>query len=790
MYHAVRACDISSILFCLLFRSPSPPPSLFLTLLFSFSSLHCFFCFCRLYVSPGTKCGFTEEFPFVPLKDVPLRTNLPLVPVAGCRFCVPFATATIGPERFVLFFFAQQWLSRTPLLVESTLPFHAPEFDKIRLDHFEPAIAQGLKEHSKEIDAIAHNAETASFANTVERLELSGELLRRTLKVFHNLCTANTTPELQELERKYAPVLSGHHDSIYLNKDLYERVKAVEQSDLSPLSAEQQRLVTLTLQRFEIAGSHLGAAEKEELKAINQRLATLTTEFGNAMLEARNKGSLLLHNELELEGLSADAVAKAKADAEKLGHPPGTYLLTLINTVQQPMMTQITNRETRRKLLEASLQRATHTDGKSVDTTPMLEEMVRLRLRKAKLMGYKTFTEWKLLDQMANQSSAQQLLKDVSAHAITKAEEEAAEIRAYMKEAGITHELEPWDWCYYQELVRKKKYALDEKEVMPYMEFITVLEQGAFYAATELYGITFSKRTDIPMYDPDVLCYEVFDVDKTPLALFCVDPYARENKKGGAWMTSCVTQSVIHNTRPVVYNCLNIEKPPSGKPTLLSAKHIKTIFHEFGHGLHGMLSMQTYSSLSGTSVSRDFVEFPSQINEKWALYDKVLRHYAVHYETKKPIPDDIVRKMKASELFGVGFHSVELMKASVIDLDWHMVSDEKDFLPAAEMEAKALERYGLTYPLIPPRYTSSIFAHIFAGGYASGYYAYTWAKVLDCDGFEYFLQNGGLTRENGAKFRETVLSVGNSIDSNIAFRNFTGRDPTIAAYLRLTGLKA
>eukprot|EP00796_Vickermania_ingenoplastis_P007826 gene7828-5459_t len=572
-----------------------------------------------------------------------------------------------------------------PFFTQSALPYHAPDFRRIQHEHYEPAILQGLKEQEEEISAIANNTEPPTFENTVEKLELSGELLDRTLHVFMNLCASMTSPEMQALQSKYAPVLSSHQDSIYLNDALYARIKKVKETFGAQLGGERQRLLEVTLQRFEIAGAHLDASAKEELKTINQRLATLTTDFGNALLEARNKGSLLVHNEAELAGLSQDAVATAKADAEKLGHPPGTYLLTLINTVQQPMMTQITNRETRRKLLEASLQRATHTDGEGVDTTPMLEEMVRLRLRKAKLMGYKTFTEWKLLDQMANQSSAQQLLKDVSAHAITKAEEEAAEIRAYMKEAGITHELEPWDWCYYQELVRKKKYALDDNEVKPYMEFITVLEQGAFYAATELYGITFSKRTDIPMYHPDVMCYEVLDSDKTPLALFCVDPYARESKRGGAWMTTFVSQSTLKHQRPVVFN---------------------------------------------------------------------------------------------------------LMKASVIDLDWHMVSDEKDFLPAAEMEAKALQHYGLTYPLIPPRYTSSIFAHIFAGGYASGYYAYTWAKVLDCDGFEYFLQNGGLTRENGAKFRETVLSVGNSIDSNIAFRNFTGRDPTIAAYLRLTGLKA
>lgn len=675
-----------------------------------------------------------------------------------------------------------------PFFTESPLPYHAPDFTKIKMEHYDPAIERGMADHKAEIDAIASSKDAPTFENTVEKLELSGALLHRTLSVFMNLCSANTSPEMQKLQRKYAPLLAAHQDGIYMNDALYQRVKAVEEKFGSQLAGEQKRLLEVLMQKFSIAGAHLESAKKEELKVINQRLAELETGFGNALLEARDKGSLLVHDVHELAGLSEDAIATAKADAEKLGHPPGTYLLTLINTVQQPMMVQLTNRETRRKLLEASLNRAVQPAGSNgVNTTGMLEEMAKLRLKKAKLMGYNTFTEWKLLDQMANQATAQQLLKDVSAHAIVKAEQEAEEIRAYMKEAGVTHELEAWDWCFYQELVRKKKYALDDDEVKPYMELFTVLEKGVFFAAEELYGLQFSKRTDLPVYHPDVVCYEVFDSDKTPLALFFIDPYARDSKRGGAWMTNFVNQH--GSQRPIVYNVLNIEKPQAGQPTLLTSDHLRTLFHEFGHGLHGMLAMQQYSSLSGTSVSRDFVEFPSQINEKWALYDKVLRHYAFHYQTKQPIPDELVQKMKASELFGAGFQSTELMKASVIDLDWHMVSDEKQLLPAAEMEAATLKRYGLTFPLIPPRYTSSIFNHIFAGGYSSGYYAYTWAKVLDCDGFEHFLEKGGLSRENGMHFRKTVLSVGNSIDSNQAFRNFTGRDPSIEPFLRLTGLK-
>lgn len=679
-----------------------------------------------------------------------------------------------------------------PFFTVSSLPYHVPDFQKIHLEHYEPAFEKGFEEQRKEIDAIVSNPEAPSFENTVEKFENSGELLHRVSQVFFNLCSANTSKELKEIQSKFSPKLTAHRDSIYLNSALFHRLQAVEEKEGAQLSNEKKRLLEVLKQDFLLSGTHLDEKEKEELKKINERLATLSTDFGNALLDARDKGSLLVTNVEELEGLSEDAISTAQAEATKLGHPPGTYLLLLINTVQQPMMQQLKNRETRRRLLEASLKRATGESGPDgVNTIPLLEETVRLRLKKAKLMGKQTFTEWKLQDQMAYQESAQNLLKEVSGHAIVKAEEEAAEIRAYMKEAGISHELEPWDWCYYQELVRKKKFLLNDEEVKPYMELYTVLEKGAFFVASELYGLQFEKRAGLPTYDADVACYEVFDAvgDKDrPLALFFFDPYARDSKRGGAWMTQMVSQK--GEQRPVVYNVLNVVKPPPGEPTLLTLTNLTTLFHEFGHALHGILSMQTYTTLAGTNVPRDFVEFPSQINEKWSLQDKVLRHYAFHYATKEPIPDELVKKLQASEKFGVGFHSTELMKASVIDLEWHMATDEKQLLPMREMEAATLKKYGLEFPLIPPRYTSTLFQHIFGGGYASGYYAYTWAKVLDCDGFEYFLQHGGLTAENGTRFRNTVLSVGNSVDPNESFRNFTEHDPSIGAYLRLTGLKA
>jgi len=679
-------------------------------------------------------------------------------------------------------------MDSNPFAVESPLPYHAPDFSRIALEHYEPAIKQGMVEQEGIIDAIVNTREAPTFANTVEALEKSSPMLDRTLGVFLNLCAANTSPDLQALQSKYAPLLAAHRDSVYLNDGLYQRIKEVaSNASIGSLTAEQQRLIEVTLHHFTMAGAHLGAKEKEKLKDINKRLAALTAAFGDALLEARQKGSLVVKNKEELDGLSAEELDAAKEDATKLGHPEGTYVLMLVNTVQQPLMAHLNRRETRRRLLEASMTRATNPE--QVCTTQLLEEMVRLRLQKAKLMGKETFTEWKLQDQMANQTSAHDLLKAVSGAALKKAQQELEELKAFMNEEGITDELQAWDWCYYQEKLRKKKYALDDGEVKPYMELSTVLEQGVFYAASQLYGIRFEKRTDLPVYDADVVCYEVFDKDGTPLALYFIDPYARESKRGGAWMTNYVDQCNHLHQRPVVYNVLNVEKPVSG-PTLLTPDHLRTLFHEFGHALHGMLAMQQYASLSGTSVPRDFVEFPSQINEKWALENSVLKHFAFHYETKQPIPDTLVEKMKAAELFGAGFHTMELMKASVIDLAWHMVSEEKAFQPTAEMEKAALAAHGLTFPIIPPRYTSSIFAHIFAGGYSSGYYAYTWAKVLDCDGFEYFLQHGGLTRENGEHFRQSVLSVGNAVDPNVSFEKFTGhREPSLDAYLRLCGLQ-
>lgn len=676
--------------------------------------------------------------------------------------------------------------STNPFSSPSTLPYQAPDFTKIQPSHYEPAILKGIEAHVAEVDAITANPAEPTFDNTMRQFECSGEQLSRVLGVFFNLCAAHKSPELQELELKYTPILAGHHDKINFNEALYERIKRVNETEGPRLTGEDKRLLEVIMQKFSIAGAHLNKSQKERMEAINQRLAQLQTEFNNALLTARNKGSLVVTRVEELDGLSADELEAAKADAEKLGYPSGSHVLLLVNTVQQPLMTKLKNRETRRKLLEASLKRAEQPAG-GVHTAPLVEEMARLRLEKAQIMGYESFSDWKLLDQMADKASAKKLLQEVSAHAVVKAEEEAEEIRAYMKEQGVTHELEPWDWCYYQEQVKQQKHSINEEEVKQYLELETVLEKGLFYTAGVLYGLRFVRRTDIPTYHDDIIGFEVFDeVTNEPMALFFLDPFARESKRGGAWMTSMVDQK--KGQRPVVFNVLNIEKPAPGKPTLLTLDHLRTLFHEFGHALHGMLAMQEYGTLSGTAVSRDFVEFPSQINEKWAVDAKVLAHYAIHHETKQPMPAALIEKIRASEKFGVGFHSMELMKASVIDLHWHTVTDPSQLLPAAEMEKQALQQYGLTFPLIPPRYTSSIFAHIFGGGYSSGYYAYTWAKLLDCDGFEWFLAHGGLTREAGTHFRETVLSKGNSVEASVAYRNFTGRDPSIDAYLRLTGL--
>lgn len=673
-------------------------------------------------------------------------------------------------------------LSSNPLMKKSSLQYQAPEFDKIKDEHFKQALDYGLKVQQVEIQKIAHQNTTPTFENTVLALENSGEVLNRTKLIFSNLTGSNTNSTLQSLDEEFAPKFAAQEDMIYLNDQLYQRFKAV---DTSKLDAESKRLTEFYLQKFEIAGADLTTAQKEEVKKVNSELATLSTQFSNKLLDARKNGGVLINDVKELDGLTSDEIAAASADAKAAGHE-GKYLLTLLNTTQQPLLQNLKNRATREKLFKASWNRAEK--GNADDTRSILEKQARLRLQKAKLLGKNSFAEWKLQDQMAqNPEKAMNLLAQLAAPAVETAKRESEEIQDLIdrQKGGFT--VQPWDWNFYSEQVRKAKYDLDENQIKPYFEVNTVLEKGVFFAAEKFYGITFKKRNDLPVYHPDVVTYEVFDRDGKSLAIYYLDFYTRDNKNGGAWMSNFVEQSHLNGTKPVIVNVFNYQKPAEGKPSLISYDDVSTMFHEFGHTLHGLFANQKYVSISGTNTPRDFVEFPSQINEFFALEPAVLKNYALHYQTKQPMPQSLVDKIKKAATFNQGYSTTELVSAATLDMNWHSVTDENQLKPTLEFEKNVLNKYGFTLEAVPPRYHTPYFAHIWGGGYSAGYYAYMWSDVLNAAAWDYISKNGGMTRQNGDRFRQYILSVGNSVDLNKAFKDFTGKDPDINPLLRNKG---
>jgi peptidyl-dipeptidase Dcp len=673
-------------------------------------------------------------------------------------------------------------LSNNPFLKKSRLQYEAPEFDKIKNEHFKPAFAFGLKQHDAEILKIANNKEAPTFENTIVALEKSGEVLKRALTVFSNLTSANTNPTLQALDEEYAPIFAAHSDKMYLNDNLYKRIKSITENGLD---AESKRLLQYYKQNFEIAGANLSSADKEKLKQINQELASLSTQYSNKLLEARKQGGVFFADAKELDGLSADEIAAAASDAKNAGKE-GQYLLALQNTTQQPLLQNLKNRATREKLFKASWQRAEKGDAN--DTRATIEKLAALRLRKAQVLGKKSFAEWKLQDQMAKTpEAATNLMNQIATPAVETAKREAKDIQDLIDQQKGGFKVEPWDWNFYAEQVRKAKFDLDENQIKPYFEITTVLEKGVFFAAEKFNGLTFKKRTDLPVYHPDVVTYEVFDHDGKSIAIYYLDFYTRDSKNGGAWMSNFVEQSYLLGTKPVIVNCYNYQKPAPGKPSLISYDDVSTIFHEFGHSIHGMFASQKYPSLSGTNVPRDFVEFPSQINEHWALDPVVLKNYAIHYETKQPIPQALVDKIKKASTFNQGYMTTELVSAAELDMDWHTVTQESQLIPVLDFEKQSLTKHGFTLATVPPRYHTPYFAHIWGGGYSAGYYAYLWSETLDNDAWEWISKNGGLTRENGDHFRKYILSVGNSVDLNQAFRDFTGHDPDIKPLLRSRG---
>ena len=671
-----------------------------------------------------------------------------------------------------------------PLLQRSTLQYQAPPFNLIKDEHFKPAFEYALKEHEQEVKKIATNKAKPTFMNTVVALETSGVDLNRATSDFYNLTGSNTNPTLQTIEAEYAPIFSAHNDQIYLNSQLYNRFKAI---NLNSLKGEDRKLTEYYLQKFELAGANLSAADKVKMKQINGELASLSTLYGNKLLIARKNGAVLFDDAKELDGLSSAEIAVAKASATEAGHD-GKYLIGIINTTQQPVLASLKNRASREKVFKSSWYRAEKNDDG--DTREVLEKIARLRLQKANLMGKKSFAEWKLQDQMAQTPApAIALLAKLAAPAVAKANVEAKEIQDLIDTQKGGFKLEPWDWDFYSEQVRKAKYDLDESEIKPYFEIATVLEKGVFFAAKQMYGITFKERNDLPVYNPDVKVYEVFDNDGSSIAIYYLDFYTRDNKNGGAWMNTFVNQSHYLKQKPVIVNVYNFAKPMNGNPSLISFDDVTTMFHEFGHTLHGLFANQQYESLSGTAVPRDFVEFPSQINEHAALDPTVLKNYAIHYKTKEVIPQELINKIKKADTFNKGYVVTELLAASALDMAWHMVEKESDFKPTLEFEKEALTKYGLLVHEVPTRYHTPYFAHIWGGGYSAGYYAYTWSKTLDYTVYDWMQANGGMTRENCERFRKYILSVGNSVDLNKAFKDFIGKDMQVESYLKNAGLK-
>lgn len=673
-----------------------------------------------------------------------------------------------------------------PFSKASTLPFQAPPFDKIKNEDYEPALREGIKQQLNEIKTIADNAAAPTFENTLVALEKSGALLRRVNNAFNAVTGANTNDTLQQLQETIAPELSGVHDEMYLNDKLFKRVETIynNRSNLK-LDQESNRLIEYYYQQFVLAGAKLSGEDKEQMKKLNAEEATLTAKFINQLVNAAKTGALHVEDPAALTGLSQsdkDAFAQDALAKNRSG-----WLIPLQNTTQQPVLQSLSNRNTREQLFNASWMRAEHSD--SNDTRAGIIRIAAIRAQKAKLMGFENYAAWKLQDQMAQTPEAVNKFLNALVPAVTgKAKQEAADIQALIDAQNGGFQLQPYDWEFYAEQVRREKYNLDENEIKPYFELNTVLEKGVFYAANQLYGLTFKERHDIPVYQPDVRVFEVFDQDGTSLALFYCDYFKRDNKSGGAWMSNLVDQSFLLNTKPVIYNVCNFTKPAEGQPALISFDDVTTMFHEFGHALHGMFAHQNYPSLSGTNVARDYVEFPSQFNEHWALDAKVLKNYALHYKTGQPIPQPLVDKIKRASSFNQGYALTEAIAAAALDMQWHTLPAGTVITDADVFEKNALHVTGLDLPQVPPRYRSSYFLHIWGNGYAAGYYAYQWTKMLEEDAYSWFTENGGLTRANGQRFRDMILSRGNTEDYNKMFKDFRGHAPDIKAMEKELGL--
>lgn len=679
-----------------------------------------------------------------------------------------------------------------PFFTKSELPLQAPDFDAIEISHYMPAFEEGMRIHLEEIEAIATQDEEPTFENTIVAMEMSGSLLTRVQRVFFNLTSSHTNAELQKIQAEISPKLAVHSDNISLNADLFQRIETLyDNRDNLELDEQSLKLLEDTRRGFVRSGALLSEEEKQRMREINERMSSLTTEFSQNLLKITQERAVYVPEEDAdmLDGLSEGRLAASKEAAASKDYENG-YLISITNTTRQPILKDLHNRKMRQTIWEASAERGIG-QQEGIDNRPLIKEMVKLRAERAALLGYDNYAAYALEPQTAKSpENALDMLTGLVPAVVSNTKLEAREIEEMMQSEGVEGGVMPWDWAYYAEKVRKEKYDIDQSQVRPYFELNRVLEDGVFYTMNRLYGVTFEERFDLPLYHEDVRTFDVMDEDGEQIGLFYADYVARDSKRGGAWMSSFVSQNGLTGDKPVIVNVLNVEPPAEGEPTLVTFDNVTTLFHEVGHGVHGLFSKVMYPSQAGTSVPRDFVEFPSTFEEDWAIHPEVLENYAYHYETGEPIPADLLQRLIDARNFNQGFDTYEYLAATMLDLEWHMLSEEEaaDDIDVEAFEASALAKYNLDLPAVPPRYRSPYFAHVFAGGYSANYYAYMWSEVLAADAFAFMGTQGGLNRENGMRYREMILSKGGSRDAMEMYREFRGADPDVKHLLKRRGL--
>lgn len=682
--------------------------------------------------------------------------------------------------------------AENPLLSKSPLFLEAPVFSDIKVEHYKPAFEVGMAEQKKEIEAIANSSEKPTFDNTLVAMERTGETLKRVAAIFFNLTNSHTSPELQAVEEEIAPILSSHFDDINLNKKLFARIQAIwNDRNILELNEEQKRLLEEQYQSFVRAGAMLDDAAQQRVRQINEEMSKLTTQFQNNLLAATKERAVIVDDVKQLDGMS-DAEIAAAAEAAKQKGQEGKYLISITNTTRQPILTSLKNRDLRKRVWEASAYRAMGQNG-GVDNRPLVIKLAKLRAEKATLLGFASHAEYALQNQMAKKPEAAfKMLSDLVPQVLAKAKAESKEIQEFMNADGVAGDVQPWDWEYYAEKVRKAKYDFDESLIKPYFELDSVLKNGVFYTFGRLYNVSFRERTDLPVYCEGVRVFDVLNKDGSVIGVFYADYIERDSKRGGAWMDSFVNQSRLLGQKPVVVNVMNISKAAPGEPVLMSLDQVQTMFHELGHGVHGLFSKVEYPTLSGTSVPRDFVEFPSTVHEDWAIDPVVLKNYARHYKTGETIPQEMLERAIAASKFNKGFDTLEYLSAALLDLGWHsMKADDVPTSPedVEKTEAALLAKYGVNFAPVPPRYRTQYFAHVWSGGYSAGYYAYLWSEVLAADAFAYMATQGGLESNSGMEFREKILSRGATREVMQQYRDFRGSDPKVEALLERRGLK-